>query len=660
MGALLTILRGAHEDDVIDIPVDFSGATPCAAEASVYALLDGIMQPCEAHIASLKTYTGCGDAIRKAISTPSKESEDAAWAAVAPAVSRLSTYYELSQLIEEAYPTLLAFFCHGDLFRQLENCPATAKRLADLLWFCSLFDELKMANPSIQNDLSYYRRTLSRIRNQGQPQHGAVGDDLANRMSLFYAHANPMTKTVTDTTTAAIAASKGAIAEQVEELLALIAAICYNYVAKERTGSIDMASYCLRVMVTCIVVYDHVSPTGVFAKGSKINIKASVKVIREAAWLLPGLDLCDEDLDMERGLPLLRARVVSIHKGNMTDASGLMEIGVQCSKPSCQQLDFLPFGCSACGLIYCLDHRFHEAHNCSKWSANVDKVQVVCSGCGKMLADESNSLSDDELRKKHSDSACRDYVSRLKTRKTACGYRGCTSMQESVFAVACPKCRDMFCLKHRHPSTHDCRGIVAEQQAKEAKSKTAREFVESKIPSQASSRVATNTKKPAKYNLTVELMKMRMNSQGDSSIPITLRVYLRVFFPLESSMKASNYFFDKTWTVGRLVDKLADIAKLENVNNTHDSSRHLFIFQAETGSKTDGTTPLSVLTNGSRIILERGVHAVEPDYSGNNIVRYIGDCRLVWTGPVLIGTRVVGPLQSEPAPGTPHWTLRRH
>ncbi|TPX33485.1 hypothetical protein SmJEL517_g03631 [Synchytrium microbalum] len=285
MGGLLSILRGANEDEVVDIPVDFTGAKPCAEEAAMFAMLDEILKPAEDHISTLRGYSGCGEHIRKAISTPNKDTEEAAWNAVLPCVLKLKDYYEFSLRIEEVYPKVLEFFCQGDLYKQLETCQATAKRFADLLYFCSQFDELKMSNPNIQNDFSYYRRTLNRLRNQngGQvPANTVVGDDLANRMSLFYAFANPMTKAITDKTTAAIAASKGAITEQISELFSLIAAICYNYVAKERTGSIDMVSYCLRVMVSCIVIYDHVSPTGVFAKGSKVNIKASVKVIRDA------------------------------------------------------------------------------------------------------------------------------------------------------------------------------------------------------------------------------------------------------------------------------------------------------------------------------------------------------------------------------------------
>jgi hypothetical protein len=41
---------------------------------------------------------------------------------------------------------------------------ALAKQFAELLQFVLAFDEQKLKNPSIQNDFSYYRRTLSRLK----------------------------------------------------------------------------------------------------------------------------------------------------------------------------------------------------------------------------------------------------------------------------------------------------------------------------------------------------------------------------------------------------------------------------------------------------------------------------------------------------------------
>ncbi|KAJ3279732.1 Protein fam49a [Borealophlyctis nickersoniae] len=282
MGALLSILRGGGQSDEppIDIPVDLEGAQPTPEEMDMFNYISQLLGPAPTYLDALRNYTGCGDAIRRAISSPSRESEEAAWAAVCPAVLKLKEYYEFAQRLEEAFPRLLAFLCTGDMLRNLEQRQATAKRLADILHFVSQFDELKMGNPNVQNDFSYYRRTLSRMRMSNPSQQNVVvHDELANRMSLFYAHSTPMTKSLIDSSIALVTANKGISADSVTDIFAVLSGICYNAVTKNRAQG-AMVDYCLRVLVVCIILYDHVDPNGAFAKTSKLNIRASVRVIQ--------------------------------------------------------------------------------------------------------------------------------------------------------------------------------------------------------------------------------------------------------------------------------------------------------------------------------------------------------------------------------------------
>jgi hypothetical protein len=62
-----------------------------------------------------------------------------------------------------------------------------------------------MKTPAIQNDFSYYRRTITRQRMSSHSgfEHldtREVTNELANRMSLFYAHATPMLKVLSEAT----------------------------------------------------------------------------------------------------------------------------------------------------------------------------------------------------------------------------------------------------------------------------------------------------------------------------------------------------------------------------------------------------------------------------------------------------------------------------
>lgn len=55
-----------------------------------------------------------------------------------------------------------------------------------------------MKTPAIQNDFSYYRRVVSRQRLDAN--NAVIPSDVANRMSLFYAHATPMLKVLSEAT----------------------------------------------------------------------------------------------------------------------------------------------------------------------------------------------------------------------------------------------------------------------------------------------------------------------------------------------------------------------------------------------------------------------------------------------------------------------------
>uniref|UniRef100_A0A3B3T9A0 CYFIP related Rac1 interactor B n=1 Tax=Paramormyrops kingsleyae TaxID=1676925 RepID=A0A3B3T9A0_9TELE len=169
--------------------------------------------------------------------------------------------------------------------QHLEREQALAKQFAEILHFTLRFDELKMTNPAIQNDFSYYRRTLNRMRINNVPAEGEneVNNELANRMSLFYAEATPMLKTLSDATTKFV--SENLPIENTTDCLSTMASVCKIMLEtpeyRSRFASEETASFCLRVMVGVIILYDFVHPVGAFAKGSKIDMRGCIKVLRD-------------------------------------------------------------------------------------------------------------------------------------------------------------------------------------------------------------------------------------------------------------------------------------------------------------------------------------------------------------------------------------------
>jgi len=127
-------------------------------------------------------YVGCDELIRNALSNPqNKKIEEKAWKMVKKSVGKLLKFYTFSQHIEELWPILLKYLSDNpeDV---ITNQQALIKEISNLFHFIFHFDLKKMMNPHIQNDFAYYRRVLSRMKNNKEKKKLSVNDKLANKM----------------------------------------------------------------------------------------------------------------------------------------------------------------------------------------------------------------------------------------------------------------------------------------------------------------------------------------------------------------------------------------------------------------------------------------------------------------------------------------------
>ncbi|KAJ3028866.1 UNVERIFIED_CONTAM: Protein fam49a [Siphonaria sp. JEL0065] len=222
---------------------------PKPEEVQLFMYGNTLLAQSNEHLSSLKNYRGCGDSIRMAIGRPSPQADEAVWHALVPAILQLKRYYDYSLQI--------------------------------------VFDELKITNPNIQNEFSYYRRALQKARMSGNQKSSGTGprmvvdDATANAMSMFYAQPSPMMKSLVDI---CLKTHKGLSRENILEIISLLAAACYNMVVNRG----QMMEYCLRVLVQCIILYDHISTNegGAFGKDSKVDIKSYVHAIQVNGGLL--------------------------------------------------------------------------------------------------------------------------------------------------------------------------------------------------------------------------------------------------------------------------------------------------------------------------------------------------------------------------------------
>ncbi|KAJ3338439.1 Protein fam49b [Gonapodya sp. JEL0774] len=295
MGALLSVLLSRSDESSVnfsDLQIDFESAKPTAAEQFNYNEVNEVLSEAPQILAQLQRYEGNSDVIRRAISSPGSTTENEALKTLLPAVTKLKDFYEFSGKIEIALPKVLSLLCSGDVEENLRSYQATARQLVDILHFATRFDDIKMSKPAIQNDFSYYRRSLSKMKmSQSPTQPLPVSDELASRMSLFYAYSGPMLKTITDCTTQFVTAvgtasnqsSSPNFPHLVSTCLGIMSLVSYNAVAKNRVTAPEMVAYCLRVCIACSVLYDHIDKDGAFAKVGLINIRAQIKLVQDRA-----------------------------------------------------------------------------------------------------------------------------------------------------------------------------------------------------------------------------------------------------------------------------------------------------------------------------------------------------------------------------------------
>lgn len=282
MGQLLSFIQGS--DHAEQIFLDFENAQPGDEERDLHKAVGDVLGRGPVILDKLFKYAGCEDHIRKAIVNPGPETEEQAWEAVLPAVDQLQEFYEFSLELEQCFPKLLVALCRNDPKASLSNQQALAKQLADVFDFVLRFDDAKMINPAIQNDFSYYRRTLNRMKLSKKDANIKIRDELANRMSLFFAYPTPMMKVLSETTakflSTATAPEQVVPRENVTVALATMANVCHDMVEKKKFPNDATNMFCLRAMVGSIILYDHVSEQGAFVKRSPVNVKGCIQVLK--------------------------------------------------------------------------------------------------------------------------------------------------------------------------------------------------------------------------------------------------------------------------------------------------------------------------------------------------------------------------------------------
>lgn len=184
---------------------------------------------------------------------------------------------------EKTLPTLLGYICVGNPQSNIQANQTLVCQLGQIFYFSFIFDELKMTKPAIQNDFSYYRRVLSRMKIQDSSnmssEKNKVDEEVANTMSFFFAFPTPMIKVIIDTT---LKSTDKISSSELVNGLSLLANLCYLMVDHNPGMSENDKFQLLCMMAGSIILVDHLLPQGVFTKKSPIKIKACISLLKES------------------------------------------------------------------------------------------------------------------------------------------------------------------------------------------------------------------------------------------------------------------------------------------------------------------------------------------------------------------------------------------
>mmetsp|Transcript_14957 Transcript_14957/g.15691 ORF Transcript_14957/g.15691 Transcript_14957/m.15691 type:complete len:290 (-) Transcript_14957:698-1567(-) len=212
---------------------------------------------------SLENYHGCGIKIRDALSNSNDDQlQRDAYNAVCPNIEIISRFHNFSTEVGSKI---------GELSTQLINVEACQSHLSELaaigelILFCFKFDQIKMLKPEIQNDFSFYRRSLgSRAISNGKVSKPPVSSDMANVISMWLAQNLPMTSSINGRQTRHNAVSH-------------LANVCCGMILRNVSPNEHLKI--MNIMVGATVVYDRISPDGAFVSNTQIRIRKVVKVI---------------------------------------------------------------------------------------------------------------------------------------------------------------------------------------------------------------------------------------------------------------------------------------------------------------------------------------------------------------------------------------------
>ncbi|KAL6948653.1 hypothetical protein ACO0QE_001125 [Hanseniaspora vineae] len=257
-------------------------------------------------------------------------------------------------------------------------------------------------------------------------------------------------------------------------------------------------------------------------------------------------------------------------------STGMLEVGKHCD--FCRQIDFLPFYCSYCKGCFCGEHRTKELHHCKyllKQLENKERQQPkTVDNNGKFF----KSLLPEP-----------GYI---RVNQPSTGNQATGLSEKNNLTI---------------------RGKLEKQGQKTALGKLKSFFEKYSSKSSSGFKIA---KKQTPSSKLIAISKMKQTAKGDTKIPQQNRIYCNLYLILGEKDTGKpikhEFFINKVWPVGRVVDYLASRLDIKNVNisDTATKDEKLFLYIGEDiNSKLLNSSDrvLNSVKDGDTLYLVRGL-----------------------------------------------------
>ena len=186
--------------DPNEIFVDLENAQPANDELETYQQVEVFLSDFKDVLEEFKAYTGAASESREAMQNKTEENEEKAWNKVLECMTVLKKCVQLSARLD---PIVSLIFSHlsasgeaTSVFERLDAHQALVKQFAHLVEYVQIFDEIKMLKPVVQNDLSFFRRSLHAKADQENKielmNSQGISPEITEELRSFFQNPTPM------------------------------------------------------------------------------------------------------------------------------------------------------------------------------------------------------------------------------------------------------------------------------------------------------------------------------------------------------------------------------------------------------------------------------------------------------------------------------------